>query len=402
MSLRILLLATIVAMPLGARAQPIEPPQISERDFVERVLAGSPRLDVIAARIETARAEIADARVRPNPSLSVDREAVAGVAESYARLALPLDLSGRRGLRVRAAEHGVAAAQAESELDRELLVIDALDLYYDAAWLRLRARTLRDSRAALAKLVDVIRARKTAGESSGYDLERLELELAQYDDTIVDADVELGVARRRLAVLAGARDAQLDASDPLDTAPVPGVDAAAVVRARGDHRGALLRVEQAERELAAARRAWIPSIVLSGGLKTSEASDVGVGYVAGLSLELPVFDRAQGARARSVARIREQRAEARAIERDVTLALSAAADELARRASQLAAYRQGPVARVPSLLRRAEVTYREGDRPIVELLDAYRAARDVALRELELRHLAKRAELRLVRARGHR
>jgi outer membrane protein, heavy metal efflux system len=402
MLLRTLLLATIVALPLGVRAQPAEPQQISERDFVSRVLAGSPRLDLIAARIDAARADIADARVRSNPSLSVDREAVAGVAETIARIDIPLDLSGRRGLRVQAAEHGVAAARAEGELDRELLVIDALDIYYDAAWLRMRVEALRDSRAGLAKIVDVIRARKSAGEASGYDLERLELELGQYDDTIVEAEVELGVARRRVAMLAGAPDGQLDASDSLDTNPPPVVDVSALARGRGDYRAALLRVDQAASDLRAARRGWIPTLVLGGGIKTSESADFDVGYVAGLSLDIPLFDRGQGLGARSQARMREFRAQAKSIEREVSLALAAAGDELGRRTTHLAAYRDGQLARVPSLLRRAEVTYREGDRPIVELLDAYRAARDVVLRELELRLLAKRAELRLQRARGQR
>jgi outer membrane protein, heavy metal efflux system len=399
---RALLLAAIVALPLAARAEAPEPVPISERDFIARVLAASPQLELIAARVDAARAEIADARVRPNPSLGVTREDVAGVAETIASVDVPLDLSGRRGLRVRAAEHAVAAASAQGDLERELLVIDALDVYYDAAWHRLRAQVLRDSRASLAKIVDVIRTRKAAGEASGYDLERLELELGQYDDTIVEAELELGVARRRLATLAGARDPQLDASDALEIMAPQQLDVSALARARGDYRGALLRVDAAASELAAANRAWVPVLVLTGGVKTSESSTFDLGYVAGVSLDIPLFDRGQGLRARSRARMREHRAQALSIEREVSLALSAATDELTRRTSHLATYRQVQLARVPSLLRRAEVTYREGDRPIVEVLDAYRAAREVALREVELQHLAKRAELRLMRARGHR
>jgi outer membrane protein TolC len=51
-------------------------------------------------------------------------------------------------------------------------------------------------------------------------------------------------------------------------------------------------------------------------------------------------------------------------------------------------------------VRSAESAYREGERPLFELLDAYRTARDTRLAGLELRRAARRAELRLLRATG--
>jgi outer membrane protein TolC len=175
------------------------------------------------------------------------------------------------------------------------------------------------------------------------------------------------------------------------------------VGTRGDVRAARLRVEQAEHELSAARRLWIPGLLLSGGLKMTEVDgERATGYVAGLALELPLFDNGQAERARSSARRRQRRAEARAAERSALLAVATATDELARRVAQVKSYQQGPVTRLPDLVRRALTTYREGDRPIFELLDAYRTARDVRLRYLEIRRIAKKADIALRRALGHR
>ena len=60
------------------------------------------------------------------------------------------------------------------------------------------------------------------------------------------------------------------------------------------------------------------------------------------------------------------------------------------------------LARLDPLLRAAETGYREGEAGIVELLDAYRTARGVRLRDLELRRDARLAELDLWLALGRR
>jgi cobalt-zinc-cadmium efflux system outer membrane protein len=396
------LLVALIAAAVPAHAG--GPVPLGEDEFIRRFQGAEPGFDALAARVDASRAELTDARLLPNPSIAADREEVfAGgeaVRETYLRLSVPLNLSGRRSRRMRAAEAGVTAARAEQAHGIELLVLDALDIYYHAAYARERARTLLDGRAELVKLVDVVRARRAAGDVSGYDLDRLELELGAYDDAIADAEIELAVARRRLGVLVGEPDRLFDASAPLEAGAAPESQA---VGARGDLRAARLRVSQAEAELSAARRAWIPTLLLSGGLKlTAAAGERASGYVAGLAFELPLFDRGQAERARSAADKRERQAAARSVERAATLAVATARDELARRQAQAKTYAETQVRRLPDLLRRALTLYREGDRPIVELLDAYRTARDVRLRYLEIRRLTKKADLALRRAVGHR
>ena len=58
--------------------------------------------------------------------------------------------------------------------------------------------------------------------------------------------------------------------------------------------------------------------------------------------------------------------------------------------------------RAADLVRRAEVSYREGERPIFDLIDALRTAREITLRELVLRRRAKQAEIHLWSTRGYR
>lgn len=400
---------TIVATWLAAHpAVAEEPKRITAAEFVERFQKSDPRFEGLQGRLEAARAEALAARLLPNPSVAYDREEVFASSqafpENYVRLALPVEISGRRGKRIDATEAGARASAAETERARFLLTLDALDLYHDAAALRLRVAMLRERRDALATLLTAVRARTSAGDASGYDLSRLELELASYDDLLSEAEQALTATRRSLATLLGEPGAMVDAEDPLELPARPASVtklARTSLTARGDYQGSLRRVEQAEHELSSARRAWVPTLQLSGGLKTSYlGTETATGYTAGLALSLPLFDHGQAERARAIANKKLALSEARTLERAVPLAVQNTYDELTLRLGQATRYEKEHIPKLDALIRRAEVSYREGERPVFELLDAYRTAREVRLRYLDLRREAKRSELKLWRALG--
>ena len=388
-----------------------EPKALSEKDFLEKFETTDPRFEVLEARVAGARAEVTAARVLPNPSVAYDREETffSGDAfpENYLRLAWPIDISGRRSRRTHAAEAGVQAERAETGFERFLLTVEALVIYHDAAYARLRVETLRDGRAALARLVDIVQKRASAGDASGYDLKRLELELAAYDDLISTAETELQAARRRLGTLVGEPEQLYDAADPLELPAPPGpLDAlvSGVLGDRQDYQGTKLRAEQAQYDLAAAKHGWVPTLLLTGGLKTTDlGTDTATGYVVGIAISIPLFDHGQADQQRAAAAKRQANAESRVLEQRVPGLVRAAHEELERRIAQAQRFAEGQLGMIDDLLRGAEVSYREGERPsIFELLDAYRTAREVRRRYLELRRDAKAAETDLWRALGPR
>jgi cobalt-zinc-cadmium efflux system outer membrane protein len=410
----------LLALLLAAAASPLragdaaaeEPPAISEREFLDRFARGDPRLEVLEARVQGARAEVTAARALPNPSVAYDREETfssgAGTPETFVRLALPIDISGRRSKRIDAAEAAVQAAREEAAAERFALTLDALSIYHDAAHAGLRVRALRGGRDGLARLVAIVDKRVRGGDASGYDLRRFELELAAYDDLIASAERELASARRRLGTLVGEPDALYDANDSLAIPTLPtsvGPLASRALASRNDYRATKLRGQQADHELAAARREWVPGLVLTGGLKTTDVGmgETALGYVAGIAVSLPLFDHGQAVRDRAAALKRQARAAARVLEQGVPASVRSAHDELQRRIAQARQFSDGQLGKLDSLARAAEVSYREGERPSVfELLDAYRTAREVRLRELDLRRETRSSELDLWRALGRR
>ena len=402
-------LAVCFLCQAGGAARAAELRAIGHQEFLDRVEKTDPRLQALAARIEAARAEVAGARVLANPSLAYDREEVflsgKGAADNFLRLSVPFEVSGRRAMRIQAAEVGVRAAESDAKLERFLLTVEALDFYGRAAFAREWAESLRQGRDGLARLVAGARARAQAGEASGYDLGRLEIELGSHESLVADEEKVLAVARRSLAYLVGDASALLDVAEPVSIPPTPPACETltrTALDSRGDYQAARQRSEQAELELDAGRRGWVPGLSLTGGLRTSAVSDqTAVGYVAGLAVSLPVLDHGQAERARAEARKQEAQAHLRILERQVMASVMNACDALTRSIEDAARF-EAQLPRLGELLRRAEAAYQEGERPVFELLDAFRTAREVRLRSLELKREARRSELELWRALGRR
>ena len=108
---------SVVAPVLHADERPVV--ALDETTFIRRVLERGPRRGVLEARRRAAAAAVGAAAVLPNPTLSYEREAVPGIAaaDDFLRLAIPLDLSGRRSRTRDAARAGAAAEGAAITAD---------------------------------------------------------------------------------------------------------------------------------------------------------------------------------------------------------------------------------------------------------------------------------------------
>ncbi|MBA3396790.1 MAG: TolC family protein [Deltaproteobacteria bacterium] len=408
--MRASILAAVVGLALArghAHAQPAVA-MIDEATLVAELEAKDPRAAVAAAKLADARADVAAARVRPNPTISIEREEPfvggTGLATNYLRLSVPFDISGRRGRQIEAAQAGVRAVDSDATQAKLELVIQALRVFDDAARARLHVEILTSSRTSLVRAVEIARKRGKAGDASGYEIQRFELELAGHDDDLATAQIDLARARGQLAALTG-RTGELDASSTLDLpAAVPTVETLlAKANGRGDLRAARLRGEAANRRAGAAGRGWVPTPTLTAGAMTVDLGDqTATGYVAGVALTIPVFDRGQGDKARADADRQLAIAEARWLERQIPSAVQVAHTTLMARIEQTRRLATGQLDRLDVILVAAETAFREGNASVIELLDAHRAARGVRTRALDLRHQVARDKRELELAVGQR
>jgi len=94
---------------------------LTEADALARLSADSPRVRSLRVEIDLAKADMAAASRLPNPRLTLNREAVAGVVEDFVLVSQPLPVTGRRTLEARAAEALVRATELRvDDLERRV------------------------------------------------------------------------------------------------------------------------------------------------------------------------------------------------------------------------------------------------------------------------------------------
>ncbi len=371
---------------------------------LELARATSPELTSARAEALAAGASARQTGAWPNPSLVFGRERTSGPegvnGQVTIHLEQRLEVTG-----VRSADRSAALARArgaEADRSRAGQLLDArvtrsfvhLVSARRRAALSDRLRQLTDSAAA------IVTRRFEAGDASGFDRRRLELEAARYGAAVIAARFEADSAATGLAALIGRPGFEVEV---VDTLPPPGPVASidSLLRRlpnRSDLQASELMVAAATAEATARSREWIPTPTVSAGYKSEESAGRPgrfTGFVAGLAFPLPLWDRRSEATASRLALADRARADRDRLHRD-------AATEVRRLASGLRALieqrrifgrRLGPDADLA--LRSIAVAFAEGELPVAQWLDAVRAYYEAqaALLDLDAAIAERQADL---------
>ena len=366
--------ALVLAAPVPGGAQ--EAP-LTFQSALDLALANN--LDLAAAQQGRAvrQAEVKTAGQHPNPDLVF--ESTKDTPHQMLSLDIPFE-PWKRSARI--------------DLAREELSLSDVD---DAAALQALRRSVRmafygllaaEEGASLAtsmwevagRVHEVAQARFEEGAAPRIEVMAADLGLAR-----AKADLELARSARLSA------QAELNgvlnrppaqplavAGDTAEGAPLPPVDQA---RARATAANAELRAAEREvaiedRRLGLLKAERLPTPVFSVGAVFNAPGEFDVGYRAGLSLAVPIFDRSQGQIAGSLARGNQARLHRDALRRSVEArAFAAHARALAQRA-QVAAYRETLLPTAATIESLAEEAYRLGRSPVLAVLEAQRTLRD--------------------------
>lgn len=372
------LLALLIAAPAGARSQSRT---LTLRDALAAARMHSPALPAASGRVKTATGSARQLSAFPNPVVELRREhwnsPIAN--DDYATVTIPLDLMMRRNALRSAGRDAVAAAVADSAVAARRLDVTVTIAYLQSALANELASIAADRARALRGMseFEARRFREGAVAEGVAVRTRLESDRAQLELASALADVE-----RSRAALAFAMGAAPDAvgAAALSAGPTPierlltveeAVDLA--MRHRPEIAAAERRVAAARSMVSAEWRATLPDAGVQLGAKRTGGYDTGV---AAISIGLPIFDRASGARQRARGELQVAEAELRTerdrLSSDVAGSLLAYRELYAARPAGTAALAGGgaEVARI------AEASYREGAIPLMELLDAERAHAD--------------------------
>ncbi|MHC4140447.1 MAG: TolC family protein [Planctomycetota bacterium] len=379
---------------------------ITEADAVRIFLDESPQARLVSLNAEAAGAELSTGTEVSNPSVAYQIEDAAGVRDEFLTFHQDLPITGRRSLlRERA-----AAASAATELLGERELQDAAyslkNAFYDVLYRDRVVTLLRRGEEELERTVEVLRERERQGEGSGYDVLRAEQEMTELQ-------LDLGMAKAASTASRARFGSFLDETLGTESAAFEGDFSLARSSLTADEAVAMALVERTdllalqeearreELESRAARRERFPEPTLSAGWKRVEAvGESDTGFVASLMVPLPVFDRGKFAAARANAASGQIELRREILEREIradvesALARAQAAREAAERFGDQVEWRAGELRRI------AQLAYDEGEKGILELLDAFRTSLRMELQALDARHEAKRGQIELHRVMG--
>lgn len=372
---------------------------------VNAFLAESPQIHVLQKELEVIRSGLVGAGAWPNPSLALGREQVfgtgVGTAESRLGLEVPLPVSGRPSLLQAIAEADVAAAEARLDRQIFLLTQDFRAANAEVSFTEARLSVLIQLHATYERLDQMVAARVREGESAGYDLLRLRMAKAKLEADLQESRAHLQTAKGRVAGLLGrSPNESFAVREP--NAP-PGDEELAVLAKR--HRKDILALAHDQRkwELAvelAEKSRW-PDPELAIGLRHDwQSSGQGMGYTAGLSWPMPIFDQGAGNRARAQSELARAQSVLQATEQQLGTELPATRQAFEIQWQSMKTFMSGGFAQAPKAVQIAELAYQEGDGSIVSLLDAHQAALELQLQYVDLSSTTYRTLLDLERLVG--
>jgi len=362
-----------------------------------------PQLQAALARVRVAMADADQARLLPNPVLSMvlrfggdgSPGVEAGLAQDFIQV-----LQQRR--RASAADNRLRVAASEA-VTTALDVVQAVEeRYAEVRALDRLAATIEERRGLLGRVLGVAQARLEAGEGTRPDVTVLEVQQAEADVELADAQVRRRAARFRLARLIGvpsdAAEWTLEDATSLPSQVAPEqawIDAA--LSHRPEVQAGVWTLAALGDDAALAR--LFPFEGASAGI---EAERDGGDWAAGpaLSMPIPVFDMGQARRSRVTAEMIEARHNLTLAKRRAIEEVRVAYHELQGSAATLRRVRDELLPL--QLLRReqAEVAFRAGQSDVTGVFLAERDIRAAQARAAELEQQTHSALARLNRAVG--
>lgn len=381
----------------GAVVAQTSPSGVSQRATATRPITLSDAVAIflkqnfqlIAARydIDSAEAEKLTARLRPNPDVSVgfsglplnlSGNLLTEQQYSYS-IAQTFELGGKRAKRIDVANANTEIARAQFEMAVWQLTNDLKRKFYSVVLDQSLLNLAKENQLTFDEVIKHTNELVQAGEISGLDLTRLEVEKLKFDTDVANAERDYQVALRdfRLALGGDYGAMELDATGTLDPHDYDFTfvylrDRA--LAARPDLKAVKLSERAADASISLADAQRIPDVSLGAGI--NQVPEGGSTYTFGVGFVLPIHDRNQGERAK--ARIEKQKAQNQEqlvrnqIISDVDKAL--VAFNIQKRRVDL--YSTGVLTKVNSIQSLTEYSLKAGESSILDLLDAVRSRRD--------------------------
>ena len=378
---------TFIAVVSAIHAQEPTKRSITLSDATEIFLRQN--LQLVAARydIETADAEKLTARLRPNPQLNF------GLSDIPVNLSGPFlkeqtydygisrtfELGGKRSKRIDVADANSELARGQFQMAVWQLTNDLKRKFYTVVLNQSLLNLARENQTTFAEIVKHTAELVNAGEISGLDLERVEVEKLKFDTDLANSERDYEVALRDLRFALGGdyRAMDVEVAGTIDFEPYQFsrdelLDMA--LAARPDLKAAKLSERAADANIRLQNAQRLPDLTLGGGIEQVPSGTSS--YTFGVGIELPVSNRNQGERAKALIEKKKAQNQAQFLTNQVLSDVDKAlvAFEMQRRRVDL--YRTGVITKVNNIQNMTQIALKAGESSTLDLLDAIRTRRD--------------------------
>ena len=384
-------------------------------EILELAVARNPSLAVFLANIEAVQGDARTAAVYPNPTLYAqggrgkprgpDEGVISPGTEYQATFTQPLEWPLKRESRIKAAGARVEVAKLDAEGFRLLLRAQVKEAFYRVMLAERAAELAERNLMTVREMRRSVEVRVRTGEAAGFELVKADVELLKAQKDVNRARSQVDLARAALNALLGnvlpPRFSLLGEFSSPQALPELAV---LLERALATHPAIdrqRLEVERWRHQLSFERQARVPDVGL-GGMTMREIDKDAFGMV--LSVPLPFWDRRQGHIATAVAEGRRAEAELERVQTDLTRAITQEYQNYRIAADQFDVFKTGLLKQAEEALRIAQISFRQGESGLLDLLDAQRVQRvtlqeyyaalyDLSVAQAELERVTGRGEL---------
>ena len=294
------LAALVLATPYAqADVAPADTPApLSLTQALEKAQTQSPILGASAARADAATASRVQASALPNPELSIEADNIFGDydglddAEITYGVSQRVELPGKRGNRIKAADADARKNQLASEATRQNLIRDTTIAYAEMAAAQQEVTLLSEEYDLARAIRDSVAAKVEAGKVPPIQKNKAEIALSSSAIAYERAQRQLYARKQALFALIGGQIADFTVMpDSLPALAVP--DTLAQYRTRLKETPDALSLDtdihQAQAQLSLEKAQSVPDPTFNVGVKDMR-EDNRQAFVAGVSFPLPVFN----------------------------------------------------------------------------------------------------------------
>jgi len=204
---------------------------LSVDELVQLALAKNPEVKSLQLKVEALRHRLPQANALPDPSLAVGWagnltpfSVMKGDPSSARTLAISQQIPypGKRTLQVELASKDVQAAQADVDMARKRIAVEARVAYYDYAFAASALEAQKRSQNILEEIAKVADQQYRSGNGMQTDLLRAQLQITLAMEKVIGRERQLSEAKARInALLQNRPEADLLLPEELKPAPLP-------------------------------------------------------------------------------------------------------------------------------------------------------------------------------------